>query len=133
MSQPKMDALPSVGFMIVMSMFIVVVFPAPLGPRKPKISPCLTLKLTWSTAFSWWLKIFVNPSTLMTSSLMPFHFSVFCLSLQASLKFHQQRVTHHSGLVQNTSPEAYCLLGTWLWQGASLSRVFQQASQEEFS
>jgi hypothetical protein len=31
-------------------MRIVVVFPAPLGPRKPKISPLFTLKETWSTA-----------------------------------------------------------------------------------
>ena len=31
-------------------MRIVVVLPAPFGPRKPKDSPCATSKSTWSTA-----------------------------------------------------------------------------------
>ncbi len=51
-SKPKTDALPSVGFRIVISMLIVVVFPAPLGPRKPNISPSATWKETLSTATS---------------------------------------------------------------------------------
>jgi len=29
---------------------MVVVFPAPFGPRKPRISPLLTVNDTWSTA-----------------------------------------------------------------------------------
>jgi hypothetical protein len=45
-----MVALPEVGLVKVQSMFIVVVLPAPLGPRKPKISPGETLKLMLSTA-----------------------------------------------------------------------------------
>ena len=36
----------------VVSMLIVVVFPAPLGPRKEKISPFFTSKLMLSTAFN---------------------------------------------------------------------------------
>jgi hypothetical protein len=45
MSPPSMLALPLVGLRIVISMLMVVVFPAPFGPKKPKISPCFTLKL----------------------------------------------------------------------------------------
>ena len=41
---------PLVGESSVHSIFIVVVFPAPFGPKKPNISPSLTLKLTSFTA-----------------------------------------------------------------------------------
>ena len=34
-------------------MFIVVDLPAPLGPRKPSISPLLTVKFRRSTATRW--------------------------------------------------------------------------------
>jgi len=34
----------------VVSILMVVVFPAPLGPRKPRISPFFTMKETRSTA-----------------------------------------------------------------------------------
>ena len=77
-SKPKTKALPSVGFKMVINMLIVVVFPAPFGPRKPKISPCFTLKLTWSTAVRCLLKTLVSPSVLITSSLI-------LLSLQFSV------------------------------------------------
>ena len=43
-------ALPPVGRASVQSMLIVVVLPAPLGPRKPKTSPRATSKLTPRTA-----------------------------------------------------------------------------------
>ena len=42
--------LPEVGLSSVQSMLIVVVLPAPLGPRKPKISLWPMSKLTSSTA-----------------------------------------------------------------------------------
>jgi hypothetical protein len=42
--------LPDVGLINVQTMRMLVVFPAPLGPIKPKISPGLMLKLTPSTA-----------------------------------------------------------------------------------
>src|SRR5690242_6543062 len=43
-------------------MRMVVVLPAPLGPRKPTISPLATWKLTWSTAWTG-PKYFVTFST----------------------------------------------------------------------
>src|SRR5208282_3879279 len=50
MSRPPTVALPEVGFSRPQSMRMVVDLPAPLGPRKPKISPRRTSRLTWSTA-----------------------------------------------------------------------------------
>jgi hypothetical protein len=65
MSCPFTVAVPLVGFSNVESMFRVVVLPAPLGPRKPKISPCFTLKHILLTAFTLPLKTFVNSLTSM--------------------------------------------------------------------
>src|ERR1700694_5138636 len=45
-----MSAVPDVGATRPQSIRSVVVFPAPLAPRKPKISPRATWKLTPSTA-----------------------------------------------------------------------------------
>src|ERR1700693_1078583 len=60
------------------SIFIVVVFPAPFGPRNPKISPSETDRSSFSTATDFFLKkpvvnSFLNPSILTTSfiSLSP--------------------------------------------------------------
>jgi RNA polymerase sigma factor (sigma-70 family) len=47
---PMMELVPPVGMMAVVSTPMVVVFPAPLGPRRPKISPRDTSKETPSTA-----------------------------------------------------------------------------------
>ena len=41
-SNPEIKASPDVGFSKVVRIIIVVLFPAPLGPKKPKISPFLT-------------------------------------------------------------------------------------------
>src|SRR4051794_36499434 len=49
-SWPATRALPPVGRASVQSMLMVVVLPAPLGPRKPKTSPAATSKLTPRTA-----------------------------------------------------------------------------------
>src|SRR4051812_39166861 len=49
-SCPATSARPLVGLASVHSMLIVVVLPAPLGPRKPKTSPGATSKLTPRTA-----------------------------------------------------------------------------------
>src|SRR5271157_1256312 len=49
-SNPTTSARPDVGFSSPQSMRIVVDLPAPFGPRKPKISPLRTVRLTWSTA-----------------------------------------------------------------------------------
>ena len=49
-SYPATRAPPEVGLSNVDRMRMVVVFPAPLGPRKPNSSPRSTSKLTSSTA-----------------------------------------------------------------------------------
>src|SRR5436853_5911210 len=49
-SKPATVAVPEVGNRNPVSMRIVVVFPAPFGPRKPTISPFATSKEMWSTA-----------------------------------------------------------------------------------
>ena len=45
-----MVVVPEVGIMRVLTMRRVVVFPAPLGPMRPKISPCSIWKLNSSKA-----------------------------------------------------------------------------------
>src|SRR5688572_20598228 len=49
-SKPCTRAVPEVGEASVQSMLIVVLLPAPLGPRKPKTSPGGTVKDTPRTA-----------------------------------------------------------------------------------
>ena len=49
-SKPLTVAEPDVGFRIVQSMLMVVVLPAPFGPRSPKISPDSTAMSNLSTA-----------------------------------------------------------------------------------
>src|ERR1700736_5379323 len=49
-SWPATEALPEEGLASVHSMLIVVVLPAPLGPRKPNTSPAATSKSTPRTA-----------------------------------------------------------------------------------
>src|SRR5579863_7855971 len=51
-SWPATLAAPAVGLASVHSMLMVVVFPAPLGPRKPNTSPVATSKSTPRTASS---------------------------------------------------------------------------------
>ena len=68
---PSNDALPLVGEMRPVSILIVVVLPAPFGPRKPKISPRFTVKLTPRTASTFFpengfLKVFASLSTTST-------------------------------------------------------------------
>src|SRR4051794_41147738 len=67
-STPPTTARPSVGTTIDVSIPTVVVFPAPLGPSRPKISPRVTDRSRSSTAFTSPGKTFVRPSVLMTSS-----------------------------------------------------------------
>ena len=50
MSKPPTRPSPLVGSNRPLSIRMVVDLPAPLGPRKPKISPRLTSKLMLSTA-----------------------------------------------------------------------------------
>ena len=50
-------------------MRIVVLLPAPFGPRKPKKRPRATRNDTWSTAV-WRRNFRVRPSTTIASSLI---------------------------------------------------------------
>ena len=61
---PATRAAPADGLASVHSMLIVVVLPAPLGPRNPKTSPVATSKRTSRTA---WMssKDLLRPSTAM--------------------------------------------------------------------
>src|SRR6476469_6249574 len=49
-SKPLTDPRPDVGVRSPQRIRMVVDLPAPLGPRKPKISPFATWSETWSTA-----------------------------------------------------------------------------------
>ena len=49
-SNPEINAWPDVGFSRVVNIMMVVLFPAPFGPKRPKISPGLTEKEMPSTA-----------------------------------------------------------------------------------
>jgi hypothetical protein len=74
MSKPFTIAVPAVGLRIVLSIEITVVFPAPLGPSKPKISPFSTVILNSSTA----LKepyVFVNWRVSITCGIFAFSLS----------------------------------------------------------
>src|SRR5215469_13701959 len=51
-SRPRISMLPDVGASSPVSILMVVDFPAPLGPRKPKNCPGATRRLTLSTATS---------------------------------------------------------------------------------
>ena len=64
-SKPATHALPPVGRLSPVSMRMAVVLPAPLAPRKPKISPRWTWKEMWSTAVKLPNRL-VNPSTSIT-------------------------------------------------------------------
>src|SRR4030042_1018983 len=61
-SNPQTLTVPEVGSVRPRSISIVVVFPAPFGPRKPKTSPSATERLRLSTAFCF-------PQSLVSSSI----------------------------------------------------------------
>src|SRR5258708_30905642 len=63
---PSRRASPAVGRRRPVSILMVVLLPAPLGPRKPKNRPPPTRKDNRSTAVVW-RKTLVNPSTTMAS------------------------------------------------------------------
>ena len=64
--RPSIAASPEVGRRSPVSIRIVVLLPAPFGPRKPKKRPRATRKDTWSTA-AFCLYTFVRPSTTIAS------------------------------------------------------------------
>src|SRR3954453_22948799 len=65
-SMPAPSARPEVGTTRVVSIPAVVVFPAPLGPSRPKISPSWTSRSRWSTAITSPGYTFVNCSVRIT-------------------------------------------------------------------
>ena len=75
-------AVPLVGRSNVDSMFSVVVLPAPLGPRKPKISPWFTVKLMPSTALMLLSKTFVSS---LTSIVFIFYSAIILYSEDKNL------------------------------------------------
>src|SRR3989442_2337742 len=66
-SMPATCASPEVGRSSVQRMLIVVVLPAPLGPRKPKTSPCSTARSIPRTA-SMSPYVFTRPLTSITAA-----------------------------------------------------------------
>ena len=64
MSNPATVAVPLVGVRKQVSMRIVVVLPAPLGPRNPTIWPRWTSNEIWSTAVVC-AYLFVSPFTVI--------------------------------------------------------------------
>src|ERR1700680_1281077 len=68
-SWPAILAMPSVGSRMPQSIRMTVDLPDPFGPRNPKIDPCPTEKLTWSTAVNV-PKRFVSPSHSIIKSGM---------------------------------------------------------------
>ena len=78
-SNPATIPFPEVGFNSPHSIRIAVVFPAPLAPRKPKISPLPTSNEMLSTAVKF-PNFFVRFSTVITFiylSVGEFHKAVF--------------------------------------------------------
>src|SRR5882762_3520520 len=69
-------AVPSEGARMVARMRKVVVFPAPLAPRSPKISPGRHWKLTWSTARTSPRFLSRNVFTRHCASIMRAHFEI---------------------------------------------------------
>lgn len=65
-----MVADPLVGLRSVINILIVVVLPAPFGPKNPNISPFLTEKDTLSTAIKL-LYFFVRLLVLIISKVFP--------------------------------------------------------------
>src|SRR6266540_4112980 len=65
-SNPAIRPVPSLGWSRPQSMRITVDLPEPFGPRKPKIEPFATLKLTESTALKWPKRLVSPMHSIMT-------------------------------------------------------------------
>ena len=69
-SCPQILMLPPFGFISPTNILIVVVFPAPFGPKKPNISPSSTEKEI-SFIISLFPSFFLSPFTSKTFNLLP--------------------------------------------------------------
>src|SRR6187200_2876107 len=86
-SRPSMRISPLSGRSSVVNIWIVVVFPAPFGPRKAKISPAATLKDTPSTAFT-----SPNFLTRFSTRIMVLSPGAFRLSPEGRVRSNRERV-----------------------------------------
>src|SRR5579875_943808 len=103
-SYPHNVALPEVGRRIVVSILIVVLFPAPFGPRNPKISPSKTVKETPSTALVFPSKLFVR-SWMFSISLRGCSLTNCAVSrLGISNNHHALSYYHHVTLSMSHDP-----------------------------
>src|SRR5438477_9921257 len=68
-SNPAMRPWPSLGSSKPHNMRMTVDLPEPFGPRKPKIEPFSTLKLTWSTAVKWPNRLVSLSHSIMVSGM----------------------------------------------------------------
>src|SRR6266516_1398208 len=87
---PPTEASPSVMSVRPVSSLIIVVLPAPFGPRSPKTVPSATFRLTWSTAVSF-PYTFVRFSVTMASLAM-----VHLFSLRQNAQRFLAHLDHHS-------------------------------------
>src|SRR6266571_5465753 len=87
---PATDASPSVMSVSPVSSLIIVVLPAPFGPRSPKTVPSATFRLTWSTAvsFPYTLVRFSVTIALLTMEHLP--------SLRENPQHFLSHVNHHT-------------------------------------
>src|SRR5947207_337759 len=98
---PLIHACPLVGFSSVARKRMVVVLPAPLGPMKPKTSPCSISRSRWSTATKLSYR-FTKPRTLIMrapprSLWFAHQFQLDLLQLQhtfLAVVFHDHAHTH---------------------------------------
>src|SRR5258708_37163236 len=96
-SAPPMRAVPLVGFKMVASSRRVVVFPAPFGPRRPKISPLFTSKVTPSRACTVPRFLSWNDLARSCTSIMPV---ILWLSYQGTMRLATEYEHHIKLLVR---------------------------------
>src|SRR5215469_12872534 len=70
-SWPATLSHPSLGLSTVVSILIVVVLPAPLGPRKPKMTPSGTANEAWSTAVKPLKRLTRSQASMIAAMIFP--------------------------------------------------------------
>src|SRR5271166_2159047 len=78
MSKPPTVARPDVGRSSPVRILIVVVLPAPLGPKNPKISPGATAKEMPSTAVASPKRLVMRSTTTSGGSILFGYRQVYC-------------------------------------------------------
>jgi hypothetical protein len=96
MSNPATVAVPPVGVRKHVSMRIVVVLPAPLGPRNPTICPRWTSNEIWSTAVVC-AYLFVKPLTVIIRILFETDAYGIKSVPQSQIKFARVNLKNLSG------------------------------------